>query len=39
MGTGTTIIAAVKNDRIGIGIDVDPHAVALAKIRVKEGLE
>jgi len=39
MGTGTTIIAAVKNDRIGIGIDVDPHAVALAKIRVKERLE
>jgi site-specific DNA-methyltransferase (adenine-specific) len=34
MGSGTTLVAAALNNRIGIGIDVDPEYCKLAKERL-----
>jgi adenine-specific DNA-methyltransferase len=36
VGTGASIIAALKHKRIGIGIDKDANYVALAKKRIKD---
>lgn len=38
-GSGTTLIAAVNNQRKGIGIDVDKKYCALAKKRITESVE
>ncbi len=35
VGTGTTVIAAIKHERRGIGIDRDPSFLKLARERVK----
>lgn len=35
VGTGTSVIAAIKHDRIGVGIDKDASFIKLAKNRVE----
>lgn len=35
VGSGTTVISALKHNRAGIGIDKDPSYVSLAKERIK----
>ena len=34
VGAGTTVIAAAKNGRIGVGIDSDPNYLELARKRL-----
>lgn len=36
VGSGTTLIEAAKNNRIGIGIDIDKNYCRLAKSRIKK---
>ena len=38
LGSGTTLVAAVKNNRMGIGIDIDEGYCKLAKQRVETAL-
>ena len=33
-GSGTTLIAAVNNNRIGIGLEIDNHYCEIAKLRI-----
>lgn len=35
VGTGSTIIAAMKHERVGLGIDKDPNYIALTHERIK----
>lgn len=35
VGSGTTIIEAVNNNRIGVGLDIDPNYCEVAKRRIK----
>ena len=35
LGSGTTLIAALQNDRVGIGIDIDEEYCALARQRLE----
>ncbi len=38
LGSGTTLVAAIKNNRLGIGIDIDDEYCALAKSRIENVL-
>ncbi len=38
MGSGTTVVAAIREDRRYLGYDVDPDYVAIARQRVKDEL-
>ncbi|AFH50332.1 DNA modification methylase [Ignavibacterium album JCM 16511] len=35
VGSGTTIIEAVNNNRVGVGLDIDPNYCEIAKRRIK----
>ncbi len=37
LGSGTTLMVADQNDRSGIGIELNPEYVQIAKTRIKEG--
>jgi DNA modification methylase len=39
VGAGTTVIAAAKNGRIGVGIDSDPKYIKLARSRLQQLVE
>ena len=38
LGSGTTAIAALRSDRVCIGIDINPDYIAIAKERLKEAI-